>query len=1160
MAQTQSATISTFDLEKALRATDPAVVLAPPRLLRRVIRLHRGINLFLRKAPHRKTYVIDTKALLQYVDPDELDLPDGHQFAEQTILIQRPRPEKVATVPRGQLLLEFWRLLYHARIDAHLAQRVAEGSLTPAMAVERIHAIGQTAFDEIRAVLSKERFLLPPTDNLHVYSEFCAVFSELRRFLPGAAEIYFPSIDSPDRIDAIIGQDVDAQAILESTRLDGADEPGSPSPVRVMKETGAPSAQPAVKVDDSDAAYQRQKLTQRAEKASAVGNFAGAATYRVRAAYLHPPETRHEHFDSVRKEIRQLAGRLQKVFGFDNVQEWTEAMSPLLDAQTVGWRTPGARILWDLQAVCIDHEKEIFKLSLVEWALSRGAVPIRRPMPLRRIVRLHQHLNAAIRRLQKAPFDTATRDRLLALLQPRLHEQEHRIRETLRPKIEAVFDESDFKAASVAEELARKKLIEELLDRVADRGFITMGDLRDAISRNQLKLPDISAETFFGGDALLKIDKKMWRVLDGVYKRGEVYKRWPQRMSSLAFGTKVGRAITLYAAIPYLGAFILLEAMQHIVHLFVGGGGHETPVAPPGTETAPAAVPVIEPAVQTVAPDGGVHLNSWLSIFITGTILLWLMHAPKLRAALFNVIRWSFRRFKGIVIEWPGELLNLPWVKRIFSNRPLRLIYRYLLKPAFFGVLIWILFHEWGVDKWFSLGSAIIFFLVMNGLYNTRIGRSLEEQGGDLILRGLRRFGWRMLVGLAQLIIDFFKRVADAFEQLVYNIDEFMRFRSGESRIVTVFKLVFGTVWFLISYAVMFMVTLFIEPQINPIKHFPVVTVSHKVLLGMVPVFAEWVAPLVGGDLKQAYYIVGSVVWLIPGIFGYLAWELKENWRLYAANRATNVKPIIVGSHGETMLRLLRPGFHSGTVPKLYGKLRRIERQRPWRDSEKARRKHLHALHHVEESVQRFIERDLVALLAQSRAWKGESPKVEHVHLGGNSIRFDLACPSLGEEPVRFLMEEQSGWMVASIVQPGWLTKLDEAQLDTFKASLSGFYKMSAVDLVREQIEATIDVNRRPYDVDDRGIVVWPADSAEPKVMYPLLREAPENGDIPEAVRSGQAHPEPGMPLPLFRHQPIAWCRWVDVWQKDRDGGERPVQLVQGPSLVVLHRDTLAAR
>ena len=88
------------------------------------------------------------------------------------------------------------------------------------------------------------------------------------------------------------------------------------------------------------------------------------------------------------------------------------------------------------------------------------------------------------------------------------------------------------------ERVARKKLVEELLDQIGERGFLAMGDLRDAISRNNLKLPDLSdLRDFLRGDQLLRADRRLATVLDGVYRRGEFYLRWMQRMSSLGFGT-----------------------------------------------------------------------------------------------------------------------------------------------------------------------------------------------------------------------------------------------------------------------------------------------------------------------------------------------------------------------------------------------------------------------------------------------------------------------------------------------------------------------------------------------------------------------------------------------------------------------------------------------
>ena len=131
-----------------------------------------------------------------------------------------------------------------------------------------------------------------------------------------------------------------------------------------------------------------------------------------------------------------------------------------------------------------------------------------------------------------------------------------------------------------------------------------------------------------------------------------------------------------------------------------------------------------------------------------------------------------------------------------------------------------------------------------------------------------------------------------------------------------------------LTYVLRFVVRLVIEPQVNPIKHFPVVTVAHKVLLPIIlGTYKAIQQPPLGLDRDTAGIIVFLMQFIVPGIFGFLVWELRENWRFYRANRPWTLRPIAVGHHGETVSRLLRNGFHSGTVPKLFGRLRRARRR-----------------------------------------------------------------------------------------------------------------------------------------------------------------------------------------------------------------------------------------
>src|SRR5262249_57884943 len=127
-----------------------------------------------------------------------------------------------------------------------------------------------------------------------------------------------------------------------------------------------------------------------------------------------------------------------------------------------------------------------------------------------------------------------------------------------------------------------------------------------------------------------------------------------------------------------------------------------------------------------------------------------------------------------------------------------------------------------------------------------------------------------------------------------------------------------------------------------------------------------------------------AIGFCIPGVFGFLVWELKENWKIYRANQSPTLDAEVVGSHGETVPRLLRPGFHSGTLPKLYAKLRRAAGRSLHKQEE--------ALHHVAESVQHFVERTLLATLAGSRRWGlGPTLRVASVHCGWNRLRVRLA-------------------------------------------------------------------------------------------------------------------------------------------------------------------------
>ena len=115
-------------------------------------------------------------------------------------------------------------------------------------------------------------------------------------------------------------------------------------------------------------------------------------------------------------------------------------------------------------------------------------------------------------------------------------------------------------------------------------------------------------------------------------------------------------------------------------------------------------------------------------------------------------------------------------------------------------------------------------------------------------------------------------------------------------------KAVLGVGWFAVSYILRFYLNVFIEPQFNPLKHFPVVTVSAKILfhLGNRSSPPRGALRTVVGE-RAALAIGGANLLGLPGMFGFFVWELKENWRMYQRRAARTLRPALVGHHGETL-------------------------------------------------------------------------------------------------------------------------------------------------------------------------------------------------------------------------------------------------------------------
>ena len=88
-----------------------------------------------------------------------------------------------------------------------------------------------------------------------------------------------------------------------------------------------------------------------------------------------------------------------------------------------------------------------------------------------------------------------------------------------------------------------------------------------------------------------------------------------------------------------------------------------------------------------------------------------------------------------------------------------------------------------------------------------------------------------------------------------------------------------------------------------------------------------------------------------------------------------------------------------------------------------------------------------------------------------NNLRVELACRGLSGEPLELQFEDRGGWLLASIPCRGWFDQVPAHEQEVFEGALTGLYKMSGVELTREQIEISF-ADRPNLDLLESGLII----------------------------------------------------------------------------------------
>jgi hypothetical protein len=1100
------------ELRQALRTADPAAVLVSQDVLERVIRSAYKMSTFTWHVPHRKCFCVDRHLLFHDVEQDELELEPNRLLPAVVILLARPSSERAADLERGPTLLKYWRRLFHAAVHRALNARVAEQALTPPVVRQYIAQIGPGPFEEVRTVLWQDEMLPPDADELCIFIEFASVYLELRHFAPHLLPVHFPSLPSRQIIDELLAQHVDGEALFQQTRL-----PGSPDPA--LHET---------QIDESYDFY--DKLDRMARQAAQAGNDVRAAILYTRAARVAPAPLTERAQDEAKRHLHNLVNRLQPALELNEteVTEWVQVLPALLDKADQGTNPTEARLLFDLQLVCIDHEREIYTLDAAEWVLSGFRKPIKRPLPMQRLVRIVRHLREATRGLTTARLADAERQRLTDLLTHTLERSQRRLREQFRPVLLDALHDTGLVPRTAPEHATLIKIIEELLDLISEKGFFGFGDLRDAISRNQLKLPDLTdPNEYWRGDPLIRLDRRLATLLDGVYRRSDLYIRLLQKTTSLFFGTSMGRWLTYYLLIPVGSAATTL--------LF--------------------ADLLLEQTIKQNIPR--VTQGSWLlglSLFY-----LALVKSRRLRDQTMHLLLLVRQAGWRVFIHWPRLLLLNPLVRKLFSSWLFRLFLNYLIKPLLLTILLyqlsliqapWMPDIPWTSNFWF--GSLIIYSAIAL-LLNSQIGLAVQHLLGQTILGVWHIVRSGLITGLVRLTIQVFKNIINLLDYTLFSVEEWLRFRAGDGRSSLLLRTVLGVFWFPIAYVLRFYLVVLIEPMINPVK-LPISILAAKVvypLLISVGIFSlaplgsplvESLAPYISFIL--AWPLVVGTLYLLPDAVAFLIWETKENWSLYRANRAKWLEAEAIGPHAETVSGLLIPGFHSGTLPKLYARLRRVEGRAESSDDWRLVRSYRESLREVSESVVRLVNREFIALLnlprqqvpgdnlAQALTPAEYGPfAIRNVRLGMSRIRIELTHQHYPDTVAVLIWEVRAGWLVADFAQPGWVGSLDALEQHYLALALSKLYIAAGIQFVVQQLNRRMPAGYTSFELVQAGVEFYRQTNDPEAIHYDLT--GPHRLVCPRLGQRLQRLDGPCFAADelSFGRAQVSWEDWLAAWQ-----------------------------
>jgi hypothetical protein len=112
---------------------------------------------------------------------------------------------------------------------------------------------------------------------------------------------------------------------------------------------------------------------------------------------------------------------------------------------------------------------------------------------------------------------------------------------------------------------------------------------------------------------------------------------------------------------------------------------------------------------------------------------------------------------------------------------------------------------------------------------------------------------------------------------------------------------------------------------------------------------------------------------------------------------------------------------------------------------------------------------------------------------------------------------------------------------------------MAGVDLVREEVEAQLDLGDSDYGITADGLIAWDTIFGQSRLLCKLQDanrfDAPVANSLPPPTENSGAIDCRNL---LYSNRPLTWVRWVEIWEQDQSPAGSLAELSQSRELLKL--------